>query len=153
LLRATPSNPDRRQVDDFLEANRRALAQQKLVVVKFYSTSCRACLRIAAQYRRLALEDQDSIACYECEVSDPARPLYERLEVKQVPSVQIIDPLRVTLLASYSCKPKDFKRVVAKVRVATASMKKRRGLHRLFGESLLDRWVLNTDDPGFFATG
>ena len=98
-------------VDDFLEANERANARGKLLLVKwlprathgplprrapstrctaesvhhmwrrFYSRRCRACLRIAAQYRRLALDYSDAIDCYECETSEAARPLYERLEV------------------------------------------------------------------------
>ena len=44
----------------------------------------------------------------------------------------------VTILARYSCKPANFKKVVAKVRVAMVSMQKRRGLHKLFGEPLRD---------------
>ena len=42
--------------------------------------------------------------------------------------------------------PQDFKKVVAKVRVAMISMRKRRTLHRLFGTRLLDNWVLDTDN-------
>jgi len=139
-------------VDDFLQAVQHAEKDDKLFVVKFYSKSCRACLRIAAQYRRLALENADALECYECEVSPPAKPLYERLEVTQVPSVQIIDPRGVIRLATYSCKPKDFKKVINKVKVAMLSMKKRRSLHSMFGTRLLDTWVLDTDQ-GFDAAG
>ena len=89
--------------------------------------------------------------CYECETSELARPLYERLEVEAVPSVMIFDGEGVTRLARYSCKPANFKKIVAKVRVAMLSMKKRRSLHRLFGTRLLETWVLDTDGPAYFG--
>ena len=55
-----------------------------------------------------------------------------------MPSVQIFDGEDITRLAMYSCAPKDWKRIDAKVRIAMVSMQKRRGLHKLFGEPLLD---------------
>ena len=139
--------------EDFLEANERAEESGKLVIVKFYSKKCRACLRIAALYRKLAMRHHEALDCYECMVQDSSRPLYERLEVKDVPSVQILDPQRITRLSQFSCAPKEFKKVVAKVEVAMLSMKRRRGLHLLLGQSLLDEWVIDTDESNFLGTG
>jgi len=124
-------------MDDFVAANLRAAGGNRLVVVKFYSKQCRACLRIAAKYRRLALDLHDSVDCYEVE-SSAAPTLCQRLDVEQVPSVQIFDGEDITRLGMFVCKPTDWKRVDAKVRIAMVSIKKRRGLHKLFGEPLLD---------------
>ena len=129
--------PTLKTLDEFLEANERAEKERRLVVVKFYSRKCRACLRIAAKYRRLALDLQDSVDCYEAE-AEGAQNLLERLDVTQVPSIQIFDAEDITRLAMYACHPAHWKKVDAKVRVAMVSMQKRRSLHRLWGEPLLD---------------
>ena len=42
---------------------------------------------------------------------------------------------------------------MAKVRVAMMSMKKRRGLHKLVGEPLLDMWGLELDTTAFLGSG
>ena len=124
-------------MDDFLDVNAAADKAGRLVIVKFYSNKCRACLRIAAKYRRLALDLKESVDCYEAELS-ASQSLLERLDVTQVPSIQIFDGNDITRLAMYSCKPADWKVVDAKVRIAMVSMQRRRGLHKLFGEPLLD---------------
>lgn len=124
-------------MDDFVAVNARAARENRLIVVKFYSKGCRACLRIAAKYRRLALDLKDDVDCYEAELS-ASQSLLERLDVTAVPSVQIFDGDDITRLAMYTCKPAEWKRVDAKVRIAMVSMQKRRGLHKLFGEPLLD---------------
>ena len=124
-------------MDDFLAACERGRKSNRLVVVKFYSKRCRACLRIAAKYRRLALDLQGSVDLYEAE-SSASQGLLERLDVTQVPSVQIFDGEDVTRLGIFVCKPAEWKRVDAKVRIAMVSYNKRRGLHKLFGEPLLD---------------
>ena len=98
-------------LDDFLQANAHAQAREKALVVKFYSRQCRACLRIAAKYRRLALEKRDEIDCYEVE-SLASRSLVDGLNVTKVPSVQIYDPDGVTRLADGPCMPDDFPRCV-----------------------------------------
>ena len=139
-------------INDFLRANQRANANGKILTVKFFSRKCRTCLRIAAQYRRLALDNSDSLDCYECEITDDARGLYERLEVEAVPSVQIFDGDGVTRLAKYTCKPATFKKVIAKVEVALLSMRKRRGLHRLYGTRLADDWILDDPADSFLGT-
>ena len=61
--------------------------------------------------------------------------------------------MQMTLLAKYACKPANFKMVVGKVQIAMLSIKRRRGLHRLFGKRLADLWVLDTSDPAFLGTG
>lgn len=129
--------PSLSTVDDFLAANERGRQTGRLVVVKFYSKKCRACLRIAALYRRLALDLRDSVDLYEAE-SSAAEDLCDRLDVASVPSVQIFDGEDITRLGMFVCKPAEWKRVDAKVRVAMVSYKKRRTLHKLFGEPLLD---------------
>ena len=129
--------PSLLSVDDFLAANQRGAACNKLVVVKFYSNKCRACLRIATKYRRLALDYKEQMVCYEACLQD-ARSLLERLDVEAVPSVQIFDGEDVTRLATYSCHPKEWKHVDSKIRTAVKSMQKRRSLHKLFGEPLKD---------------
>ena len=125
-------------MDDFVAVCAEAAAANRLVVVKFYSKGCRACLRIAAKYRRLALDLKSTgVDCYEAELK--ASPmLLDRLDVTHVPSVQIFDGEEITRLGSFTCKPAEFKKVDAKVRLAMVSMQKRRGLHKLFGEPLLD---------------
>ena len=75
-------------MDEFLEANRVSAETGRLMVVKFYSKNCRACLRIAAKYRRLALDLSETCDCYEAE-HYAAELLLERLDVTQVPSIQI----------------------------------------------------------------
>ena len=103
--------PQLKTLDDFLKANAHAQSREKALVVKFYSRQCRACLRIAAKYRRLALEKRDEIDCYEVE-SLASRPLVDGLNVTKVPSVQIYDPDGVTRLADGPCMPDDFPRCV-----------------------------------------
>ena len=125
-------------MDEFLAVTEQAAESNRLVVVKFYSKGCRACLRIAAQYRRLALDLKASgVDCFEAELKQSPM-LLQRLDVESVPSIQIFDGEDITRLAMYTCQPKEWKKVDAKVRIATVSMQKRRGLHRLFGEPLLD---------------
>ena len=106
-------------VADFLAANARSECRRKAVVVKFYSKQCRACLRIAAKYRRLALDLSEDVDCYEVE-SIAARPLVDALNVTKVPSVQIYDPGDIIRLANAPCMPDDFKQVTRKVHTAIA---------------------------------
>ena len=67
-------------MSEFLAANALAAENDRLMVLKFYSKRCPACLRIAAKYRRLAINYREHIDCYEAELK-AARPLLERLEV------------------------------------------------------------------------
>ena len=126
--------PQLRTLDDFLKANAHAQAREKALVVKFYSRQCRACLRIAAKYRRLALEKREEIDCYEVE-SLASRPLVDGLNVTKVPSVQIYDPDGVTRLADGPCMPDDFPRLERKVDVVIRSMQKRRSAHKVVARS------------------
>ena len=126
--------PQLKTLDDFLKANAHAQSREKALVVKFYSRQCRACLRIAAKYRRLALEKRDEIDCYEVE-SLASRPLVDGLNVTKVPSVQIYDPDGVTRLADGPCMPDDFPRLERKVDVVIRSMQKRRSAHKVVARS------------------
>ena len=126
--------PQLKTLDDFLKANAHAQAREKALVVKFYSRQCRACLRIAAKYRRLALEKREEIDCYEVE-SLASRPLVDGLNVTKVPSVQIYDPDGVTRLADGPCMPDDFPRLERKVDVVIRSMQKRRTAHKVVAKS------------------
>ena len=109
----------------------------RLVVVKFYSKKCRLCLRIAAKYRRLALDLSQDVDFFEaCDADAPE--LCSALKVRAVPTVVILDPKRVRKLAMYTCKPSEWPKVDAKVRVAMLSMKKRRSIHSLIGTELVD---------------
>ena len=67
-----------------------------------------------------------------------ARDLLFRLDVAAVPSVQLFDGEDVTRLAACSCHLAEWARVDTKVRTAMKSMERRRGLHAVFGEPLLD---------------
>ena len=62
-------------LDDFYAAAASSAESDRLFVLKFYSKSCRACLRIAAKYRRLATENAGKIDCYEAELNARARAL------------------------------------------------------------------------------
>jgi hypothetical protein len=117
-------------------ANEAAAERKQIVVLKFYSKSCRACQRIAAKYRRLALDFEDELDCYEIADTPESRHIFDALGVTQVPSVQIFDGS--VRLGKFSCMPKEWKVVDAKVRVALLSMTKRRTLHQLFGEKMVD---------------
>ena len=86
---------------------------------------------------RLALDLSETCDCYEAE-HYAAELLLERLDVTQVPSIQIYDGQDVTRLGNFACKPSEWKRIDAKVRIAAVSIQKRRSLHKLFGEPLLD---------------
>jgi len=127
--------PSLDSVRAFLEANDRAAAAGKLLVVKFYSERCPACLRIAAKYRRLATDFGGAVDCYEAELK-AARPLLEALGVTAVPSLQIFDGEGVTRLFHGPCHPKDFKKVASKVKAAARIARERRGLLRCFGERM-----------------
>ena len=129
--------PSLNSTDDLLWASERSSGAKRLLVVKFYSKKCRMCYRIAAKYRRLALDYQNDIDCYES-ASDDARQLFEALNVTQVPSVQIFDGRRVTRLADFSAKPTEWKKLLSKVDTAIKSMQKRRDLHDIFGTQLID---------------
>ena len=78
--------PHLASIDDFLSASRSAVQQNKMLVVKFYSKRCRACLRIAAKYRRIARRYGEQVACYEMEQHAAGRELLELLAVDQVPT-------------------------------------------------------------------
>ena len=123
--------------DDLLKASARSSDAARLIVVKFYSKKCRMCYRIAAKYRRLALDYAEEIDCYEA-ASDDARELFEALEVTQVPSIQIFDGRRVTRLANFAAKPTEWKRLLGKVETAMKSIKSRRTIHDVFGTPLID---------------
>ncbi|KAL3926602.1 MAG: hypothetical protein SGPRY_003224 [Prymnesium sp.] len=123
-------------IEEFLQANARAVASGKLVVVKFYSKQCPACLRIAAKFRRLAMNHKDSLDCYEAELR-AARPLLKRLGVTAVPCVQVFDGEDITRLAHMSCQPKEFKKIEDKIRGAIRLARDRRGLLRRLGEPML----------------
>jgi len=96
-------------MEDFLAANAHGAAQGRLVLVKFYSPKCRVCLRVAAKYRRLAVDLQGSFDFYEVDVN-AARALAERLGVAEVPSVQLFDGTDVVRLSSGPFMPKDSKK-------------------------------------------
>ena len=128
--------PNLNSLNEVTAATEHATSRDKLVIFKFYSKSCRACLRIAAKYRRLALDFEDELECYEIADTPANRPVFDALGVSQVPSVQIFDgSIRI---GKYSCMPKEWKKVDAKVRVAMMSMTKRRTLHKLFGERMVN---------------
>ena len=82
--------PHLASIDDFLSASRSAVQQNKMLVVKFYSKRCRACLRIAAKYRRIARRYGEQVACYEMEQHAAGRELLELLAVEQVPTTPAI---------------------------------------------------------------
>ena len=82
--------PHLASIDDFLSASRSAVQQNKMLVVKFYSKRCRACLRIAAKYRRIARRYGEQVACYEMEQHAAGRELLELLAVDQVPTTPAI---------------------------------------------------------------
>ena len=85
--------PHLASIDDFLSASRSAVQQNKMLVVKFYSKRCRACLRIAAKYRRIARRYGEQVACYEMEQHAAGRELLELLAVDQVPTTPAITTL------------------------------------------------------------
>jgi hypothetical protein len=68
--------PNLVSMEDFLSASRGAARQNKMLVVKFYSMRCRACLRIAANYRRLARKCAGAVYeivyCTRCRARDSA---------------------------------------------------------------------------------
>ena len=103
--------PHLASIDDFLSASRSAVQQNKMLVVKFYSKRCRACLRIAAKYRRIARRYGEQVACYEMEQHAAGRELLELLSVDQVPTIQIFDGAGIHRLANLDCQPAQFKQV------------------------------------------
>ena len=104
--------PNLDSMETFLAAMRLSGSRNKLLLLKFYSKRCRACLRIASKYRRLALKYADQIDCYECEQSVCAPELLQALSVTQVPTVQMFDgPEVVDRLADLSAQPSQFKLV------------------------------------------
>ncbi|EOD06142.1 hypothetical protein EMIHUDRAFT_204762 [Emiliania huxleyi CCMP1516] len=122
-------------VEQFLAANERAEARGRLLAVKFYSQRCRACLRIAAKYRRLALDFSSGVDCYEAEQRS-ARPLLDALGVTSVPTLQIYRPHGVVMLTSGAYRPEELPRVDKRVRTALRSIRERPGLWLSRGERL-----------------
>ncbi|KAH8081090.1 beta-ketoacyl-acyl-carrier-protein synthase III [Aureococcus anophagefferens] len=98
------------------------------VVVKYYSPQCKACLKIAAKYRRLALDLADDVDCFEVDTV-ASRPLVKFMNVTKVPSIQIFDPAGIVRLGDSPCMPQDFDRVRHKIDVARTSIKRRRKIH------------------------
>ena len=123
--------------EDLLRVAAQSSGEARLIVVKFYSKKCRMCYRIAAKYRRLALDYESDIDCYEA-ASDDARGLFEALNVTAVPSIQIFDGRKVTRLASYAAKPQEWRKLLGKVNTAMRSIKARRSIHEVFGTALID---------------
>lgn len=137
-------------LDDFLMASANSAASRRLLVVKFYSKRCRACLRIAAKYRRLAREVVDHVDCFEAEFS-ASRSLLQALDVGALPTVQIFIGEDVTRLYQCSCTVSAFPKVAAKVRFAADAMQSRRGLLLRLGEPLAG--VLSAGGPVPFEDG
>ena len=113
---------------DFIEANAISNVRDRLVVVKFYSRQCQACMKIAALYRRLAIDFEDDVDCFEVE-SIASRPLVRFLNVTKVPSVQVFDPQGLIRLTDSPCMPGDFDKVRHKIDVARSSIKRKRAVH------------------------
>jgi hypothetical protein len=122
--------PQLTTMEELLDRAAKAAAHDRLLIVKAYSNRCRACVRIAAKYRRLALKYHDEIDCYELEESAAAGELLQRLGVKSLPWLLVFDGEAATQLASCACKVADFKGVEVKVLSAVEAMKKRRSLLR-----------------------
>lgn len=114
--------PNINTMDDVVKANALAASRKKLVVIKFYSTQCRACLRIAAKYRRLALDFKSQLDCYEIADTAENRATFDALGVSQVPSVQIFRPnlgAEPVRLGKFSCMPKEWSKLDSKVHART----------------------------------
>ncbi len=133
-------------MEEFLKANAESSARGHLMVVKFYSKRCRACLRIAAKYRRLAIKHRGVIDCYEAELY-ASQDLLEKLDVSQVPSVQIFDGDGVTRLAHCRCNPNEFDMVENKVQSAINLIRSRGGLLKRISERLEPRLAPNGEAP------
>lgn len=119
--------PNLVSTEDFLSASRRAARQNKMLVVKFYSMRCRACLRIAANYRRIARKYGDEISCYEMEQHAAGRELLELLSVDQVPTIQIFDGSGIDRVANLDCQPAQFKQVEQTIVATIEERIQRRG--------------------------
>jgi hypothetical protein len=119
--------PNLVSMEDFLSASRGAARQNKMLVVKFYSMRCRACLRIAANYRRLARKYGDEISCYEMEQHAAGRELLELLSVDQVPTIQIFDGAGINRLANLDCQPAQFKQVEQTIAATIEERMRRQG--------------------------
>ena len=124
-------------LQDFIEANQISDVRRRLVVVKYYSPQCKACLKIAAKYRRLALDLADDVDCFEVDTV-ASRPLVKFMNVTKVPSIQIFDPAGIVRLGDSPCMPQDFDRVRHKIDVARTSIKRRRKIHAWVGTSYGD---------------
>uniref|UniRef100_A0A7S0LBH7 Thioredoxin domain-containing protein n=1 Tax=Coccolithus braarudii TaxID=221442 RepID=A0A7S0LBH7_9EUKA len=124
-------------MDDFLEANALGMKRGRLVAVKFYSKRCRACLRIAAKYRRLSVDFEEQFDFYEAE-EKAARPLCEALGVGSVPTLHVYDPNGVVKLSSGTYKPAELSKVDKRVRTAMRSMQQRPHLWRRQGERMIE---------------
>jgi len=103
--------PQLESTASFLQASREATRRGHLLVVKFYSKRCRACLRIAAKYRRLARKHREEVEMYEMEVHAAGPKLLAALSVSQLPAVQVYDGEDVERLASLDCRPAQFSEV------------------------------------------
>ena len=128
--------PNLYTLEQVLEAQAYSSQRGKLTVIKFYSKSCRACLRIAAKYRRVALDFEDKLDCMEISDNVESRAVFDALGVTQVPSVQIFDGS--TRIGKFSAMGgKEWKIVDAKLRLAMQGLTHRRLLHKLAGEQPL----------------
>ena len=132
-------------LQDFIEANQISDVRRRLVVVKYYSPQCKACLKIAAKYRRLALDLTDDVDCFEVDTV-ASRPLVKFMNVTKVPSIQIFDPAGIVRLGDSPCMPQDFDRVRHKIDVARTSIKRRRKIHAWVGTSYGDELTRINDE-------
>ncbi|KAH8076127.1 hypothetical protein JL721_113 [Aureococcus anophagefferens] len=132
-------------LQDFIEANQISDVRRRLVVVKYYSPQCKACLKIAAKYRRLALDLADDVDCFEVDTV-ASRPLVKFMNVTKVPSIQIFDPAGIVRLGDSPCMPQDFDRVRHKIDVARTSIKRRRKIHAWVGTSYGDELARINDE-------
>ena len=123
-------------IEDFIAANDFARRGGRLLAIKFYSKRCRACMRIAAKYRKLAADFEGGVDFYEAE-EKAARDLAEVLGVIAVPTLQIYHPEGVTKLSSGAYQAADVKKVDRRVRAALVNMLERpERWRKLRGESL-----------------
>lgn len=112
-------------MEDFVAATERAKEGDRLMVVKFYSERCRACLGIAPKFRRLAKDLDGSVDFYEVEVGG-AMALAKQFGVVELPTVQIYDCDNVTRLGSYSCAPPSWKKAEKKLRFFSSEAEMKR---------------------------
>ena len=104
--------------DDYHALVAKAQAENRMVVIKFYASWCRACKAMAPKFTRLA-DDWPEIEFYEI-LFDNNKKLCKELQIKVLPYMEIVAG-EAGKVESFTCGPSKISLLVSKLEDASST--------------------------------